>query len=458
MLDISLMYDILKKNEEADMNGKYLKLLLASVSVFFLLAETSAKPIASVEYFYATDGTLTGRAVNGKLQQYQYDKKGQLVAVVDALSRRIVEHYVYDPAGNILSKTVNEKTTTYIYDKANQLISSTCEGKVTKYQYDAAGRMVKEGEKSYRYGYLDKILEIQENGRQVAAFDYHMDGQIASAMYGDKSEDFLWDGLALIHRGATNFINEPYVTGGNPILSSKDGVMFNDMLGNSLNIGGRDIVITAFGETESVEAMFTGKPYIGGLGYTFLYRNYRADQGKWQTTDPLGYPDGWNNFAYVNNAVSMNIDWLGSIALEASSKLSFSAASVWQSGYTPSVSFDSVEVKGNDNVKYEILLTADGNNSGITGISATLHIISSQSFGLTYIKDGKTVWTQSNIAGTAVLASTSIAQTTRTLGNGDKIYTATVTFYVYEKVSAANYQGSAPRKTYTLTLTHTVKE
>lgn len=305
---------------------------------------------------------------------------------------------------------------------------------------------------------LDKILEIQETGRQVAAFDYHVDGQIASALYGDKSEDFLWDGLALIHRGATNFINEPYVTGGNPILSSKDGVMFNDMLGNSLNIGGRDIVITAFGETESVEAMFTGKPYIGGLGYTFLYRNYRADQGKWQTTDPLGYPDGWNNFAYVNNAVSMNIDWLGSIALEASSKLSFSAASVWQSGYTPSVSFDSVEVKGNDNVKYEILLTADGNNSGITGISATLHIISSQSFGLTYIKDGKTVWSQSNIAGTAVLANTSIAQTTRTLGNGDKIYTATVTFYVYEKVSAANYQGSAPRKTYTLTLTHTVKE
>ena len=293
------------------MNITYLKLLLASASAVFLLAEASAKPIASVEYFYAADGTLTGRAVNGKLQQYQYDKKGQLVAVVDALSRRMVEHYVYDPAGNILSKTVNEKTTTYIYDKANQLISSTCEGKVTKYQYDAAGRMVKEGEKSYYYGYLDKILEIQENGRQVAAFDYHMDGQIASAMYGDKSEDFLWDGLALIHRGATNFINEPYVTGGNPILSSKDGVMFNDMLGNSLNIGGRDIVITAFGETESVEAMFTGKPYIGELGYSFLFRNYRADQGKWQTTDPLGYPDGWNNLAYCENQSTTTIDIMG---------------------------------------------------------------------------------------------------------------------------------------------------
>ena len=293
------------------MNGKDLKLLLASVSVVFLLAEANAKPIASLEYFYAADGTLTGRAVNGKLQQYQYDKKGQLVAVVDALSRRMVEHYVYDPAGNILSKTVNEKTTTYIYDKANQLISSTCEGKVTKYQYDAAGRMVKDGEKSYRYGYLDKILEIQENGRQVAAFDYHMDGQIASAMYGDKSEDFLWDGLALIHRGATNFINEPYVTGGNPILSSKDGVMFNDMLGNSLNIGGKAVLMTAFGATSDTNAMFTGKPYIGELGYTFLCRNYRADYGKWQTTDPLGYPDGWNNFAYCNNWLTFTVDRLG---------------------------------------------------------------------------------------------------------------------------------------------------
>ena len=37
--------------------------------------------------------------------------------------------------------------------------------------------------------------------------------------------------------------------------------------------------------------------------------------GKWQTADPLGYPDGWNNFAYVNNGVTMAIDWLGTITI-----------------------------------------------------------------------------------------------------------------------------------------------
>ena len=175
----------------------------------------------------------------------------------------------------------------------------------------AAGRMVKEGGKSYEYGWLDKVLAVRENDKKIASFDYQVDGQIAQAIHGDQSEAFFWDGLALIHRDETTYINEPYVTGGNPILSSKDGVMFNDMLGSTLNIGGKAIHMTAFGESSDTNAMFTGKPYIGELGYSFLFRNYRPDQEKWQTTDPLGYPDGWNNLAYVNNKVLCNIDYLG---------------------------------------------------------------------------------------------------------------------------------------------------
>ena len=168
-------------------------------------------------------------------------------------------------------------------------------GKVTRYQYDAAGRLVQEGDKSYVYGWLDKVLSVSENGQKIASFNYHNDGQIAQAIRNGKSEDFLWDGLALVHRGETSFVNEPYVTGGNPILSSKQGIMFNDMLGNTLGTKQEKfnpVQMTAFGETKDSDALYTGKPYIGELGYAFRFRNYRADQGKWQTTDPLGYPDG----------------------------------------------------------------------------------------------------------------------------------------------------------------------
>ena len=208
------------------------------------------------------------------------------------------------------------------------MVSSTTDGKVTEYAYDAAGRLIKEGDKSYAYGWLDKVLSVTENGKQIARFNYHNDGQIAQAIHNGQSEDFLWDGLALIHRGETSFINEPYVTGGNPILSSKDGVMFNDMLGSTLNIGGKAVNMTAFGESTDTNAMYTGKPYIGELGYAFLFRNYRSDYGKWQTTDPLGYPDGWNNLAYCSNGVTMATDPYGTEIWVADDVRYISSASI----------------------------------------------------------------------------------------------------------------------------------
>ena len=228
---------------------------------------------------------------------------------------------IYDPAGNILSKTVAGKTTTYTYDKANQLVSSkTADGKVTKYEYDAAGRMVKEGEKTFAYGWLDKVMQVAENGKTTQSYSYDISGQLATADYGDSKETFLWDGLALLSRNNLKYVNEPAVTGGNPILAG-DKMLFDDMLGNTLGVKDGEkfsaIDRDAFGELKPGEKpnlavnFFTGKPEIDGLGYSFLFRNYRADLGKWQTTDPLGYPDGWNNLAYVNNGVTMRIDWLG---------------------------------------------------------------------------------------------------------------------------------------------------
>ncbi len=87
------------------------------------------------------------------------------------------------------------------------------------------------------------------------------------------------------------------------------------MLGNTSGVKGKDtyhlIKMTAFGESNNGGAFFTGKPLVGELDYAFLFRNYRPEQGKWQTAAPLGYSDGWNNFAYVNNAVTMKIDLYG---------------------------------------------------------------------------------------------------------------------------------------------------
>ena len=59
------------------------------------------------------------------------------------------------------------------------------------------------------------------------------------------------------------------------------------------------------------DSFFTGKPFVPGLGHAFLFRNYRSDLGKWQTADPLGYPDGWNQLAYCGNRVMDAVDLWG---------------------------------------------------------------------------------------------------------------------------------------------------
>ena len=218
---------------------------------------------ASVIYEYSKSGQIVARTANGVRQTYEYDKKGQLLAVKDA-DGNAVERYAYDKAGNMLKKTIRRIgrdgspsrpqpddyiTTTFAFDDANQLVSSTTDGVTTRYAYDAAGRMVREGSKTYRYGYLDKVLSVTD-GDTTRTFTYHADGQLATANYGrdnvnretvgrgdptaPQSESFLWDGLALIQRGDEQFVNEPHIGGGNPVASSKGTSYFNDALGTTV--------------------------------------------------------------------------------------------------------------------------------------------------------------------------------------------------------------------------------
>ena len=291
------------------MNRTITQICILFLVIALAVPAFAGRVIAELEYFYADDGTLTGKAFNGTRVNFEYDLRGQLLAVKDA-SGKDLERYTYDPAGNRLSQTINGVTTTYTYDKANQLVTSTVNGKTTHYKYDAAGRMIQAGDKSYIYNGQNKVSEVRQNGKTIARFEYNIDGQIAKAIYGDKVEEFMWDGLALIWRSGVTYINEPYVTGGNPVMAGDD-VLFNDMLGSTLAINGKAVEMTSFGETADKNAFFTGKPMIDELGFAFLFRDYNPNQGKWTTTDPLGYPDGWNNLAYCNNGVTIKIDYLG---------------------------------------------------------------------------------------------------------------------------------------------------
>lgn len=331
------------------------------------LLDKDGKTLSELKYFYSKSGKLSSRLANGKLQEYKYDARSQLIAVIDAESRLPVESYAYDPSGNILQKTVRGETTTYTYDAANQLLSSTNpEGDITSYAYDAAGRLVKEGEKTYEYGWLDKVMRVAEDGKELARFEYHNNNQLAKVVRENGIETLEWDGLALIERNGTKYINEPHAGGGNPILAiggESAEAIFTDMLGTSLGKvdknGYSAIDKTSFGDDSSDNSsFFTGKPYVKDLGYAFLFRNYRADMGKWQISDIIGYPDGWNNFAYCGNNVLQSIDLWGCIVTDTFSSI-IEAALDWGKTYndpsiTSQLEHGSTIYKVDDGYKYTV--------------------------------------------------------------------------------------------------------
>ncbi len=118
---------------------------------------------------------------------------------------------------------------------------------------------------------------------------------------------------------------------------------------------------------------FTGKPLVGELGYAFLMRNYRSDTGKWQTSDPLGYPDGWNNYAYCNNNVGVFFDFAGAKwvkyydsgaptapASVTSSKKFIRGEDCALSSYYSTTSYSWTELYYNDHVTKEDTITVTG--------------------------------------------------------------------------------------------------
>ena len=204
---------------------------------------------------------------------------------------------------------------TTVYDKANPLVSGEeCNGKITKTEQDAAGSLVKEGKRSYSHSRLDKVSRVKMNGMEVVSFTCHTDGQIATAKANGRQEHFLWDNLAMISRNETEYGNEPDVTDGSPILADGD-VLFNDLLGTTLGIRSgkeyRETGMTAFGETDEKAAMFTGKPYIGELGYAFLFRNYRPVSASGRPAIPSAILTAGIIFSSVNNGVTTSSDFLG---------------------------------------------------------------------------------------------------------------------------------------------------
>ena len=311
-----------------------------SYDIYGRLLEKNSGAV-NLKYIYDVTGVLIGYELNGQKYSYTYDAIGQLLSV--RKGKQVIESYSYDKAGNILNLTINGIKKTFFYDKANQLKKIQQLSGVTAFQFDAAGRMQKEGDKHYTYAWNNSVIAIDN-----VKCSYNPDGQL----YSLNDNQYIWDGLNLVHGNGYDYTFEPAVTGGAPVLCNSH-FLFTDMLGSTIACENKVTDRSSFGESKIDMKLnfFTGKPLISGLGYNFLLRNYNAGYGRWTSADPLGYPDGWNNFLYVNNRPMNSIDVSGGSFVDFMMQPGLSGSRrIWE--INPFYQFFDIHFNRNENLEW----------------------------------------------------------------------------------------------------------
>jgi RHS repeat-associated protein len=265
---------------------------------------------------YNSMGNVTKMLIRDTQGNYEsgflYDYLNRLVHEVDT----IVCSYSYDSLNN--RRTLNGTNSTI--DHLNQVTNDGA----THYHYDLNGRRIAKGNFSYSYDALGRLTAYSgENfhltflydplGRCIARstptsttqYMYQLDTEIG-AIEGGVLKEF-----RLIHGKGTLTIEldgEVY----SPIRNHRGDIWQLQNRAGDVVANYRYTAFGGFDHTEKVHSpwLFSGQRFDNGL-YRFDKRFYDPSVGRWIAPDPLGFADGPNLFAYVNNNPLIYIDPYG---------------------------------------------------------------------------------------------------------------------------------------------------
>lgn len=163
---------------------------------------TESTPEGRITYTYDANGNLVKQS-GSRTVDYSYDKENHLLrATIQQGNSVTVESYTYDHAGNRLSKTVNESSTTYyVNDTSGSLTQAVAEtdrdGKETASYTRGDGLVSMErGGRIWYYiydGHGSTRLLTNEEGRITDRYAYDACGNLLKKE-GDTENDFLYTG------------------------------------------------------------------------------------------------------------------------------------------------------------------------------------------------------------------------------------------------------------------------
>jgi RHS repeat-associated protein len=266
--------------------------------------------ISSYSYEYDLNGNRSLRNYTDtesvvRIQAYTYDQENRLSSVVENSDVIFKASYDYRTRRTAKTETLNggpASTVSYLYDGG---VSCQEMKLVSGNEFDGTNAVL---DKQYIRGngmgggigsvlYMERAADIASTSQSVQDFYDNLNGGQTTSLI---PEYYTYNAVGSV---VANTDQDGYVIRENDFDAYGNIVREEDLTTNNFPI--------EFGGSQN-DLLFSTKErdFSTGLDY-FGFRYYDSVLGKFITRDPSGYPDGPNNYLYVNNNPINSIDPLG---------------------------------------------------------------------------------------------------------------------------------------------------